>query len=596
MKNGTGARPGGGRFGTLVGDGVGSKIARIVVPAAIVLSLLIGWLCLEGERAGLFGFELAMVLFASSNVLVFGILTWLAAAWLNRVGEALYRSEQRFKLAASSGQVWDWDIATNRVSFPVEFWKTLGYEAPQVEDTVALIERLLHPDDRDKWRKAARDHFVDHLPYDIEYRGLAKSGEYLWFNARGQAVWNEAGRATFMAGTAVDITDRKRAEERLRESEEQYRRVVDLSPDAVTIHQDGHWVFANQAAARILGVEAPAELVDRSLLDFMHPDIHERVRGRWKQLYEDKQPVEPSELKMLRPDGSIVYLETRAAPLDWRGRPAAQVVARDVTERRRAEEEIRRLNADLERRVARRTAELQNKNKELETFSYSVSHDLKAPLRGIDGYSRLLLSDYEDKLADEGRGFLRNICAAAAQMQRLIDDLLAYSRVDKRSLQESRLDLPALLESLLQERALDLKTVQLNVDISSDPIRADREGLAIVLRNLIDNAVKFSRRSTPPVVEIRSRVNGERHVFSVRDNGTGFDMKYHDRIFQIFQRLHRAEDYSGTGVGLAMVHKAVERMGGRVWAESEPGKGTTFHLDLPRDGVTGADATVSRID
>jgi PAS domain S-box-containing protein len=595
MKNGTGARPGA-RFGSLVGDGVGSKVAWTVVPAAIVLSLLIGWLCVEGERAGLYGFELAMALFASSNVLVFGVLTWIAAAWLNRVGDALYRSEQRFKLAASSGQVWDWDITTNRVSFPVEFWRTLGYDAPRVENTIALIEQLLHPDDREKWRKAARDHIVDHLPYDIEYRGLAKSGEYLWFNARGQAVWDAAGHATFMAGTAVDVTDRKRAEERLRESEEQYRRVVDLSPDAITIHQHGHWIFVNQAAARILGVEHPAELVGRSLLDFMHADIHEQVRSRWKQLYEDKQPVEPSELKMVRPDGSIVYLETRAAPLDWQGRPAAQVVARDVTERRQAEEEIRRLNADLERRVARRTAELQNKNRELETFSYSVSHDLKAPLRGIDGYSRLLLSDYEDKLDREGRGFLTNICSAASQMQRLIDDLLAYSRVDKRSLHESRMDLRAFVESLLQERALELKPVQLRVDISSDTIRVDREGLAIVLRNLIDNAVKFSRRSTPPVVEIQARVTGERYLVSVRDNGTGFDMKYHDRIFQIFQRLHRAEDYSGTGVGLAMVHKAVERMGGRVWAESELGKGTTFHLDLPRDGVTNADAKTSDID
>ena len=158
------------------------------------------------------------------------------------------------------------------------------------------------------------------------------------------------------------------------------------------------------------------------------------------------------------------------------------------------------------------------------------------------------------------------------------------------------MDLRALVESLLQERALDLKPVRLQVDISADAIHVDREGIAIVLRNLIDNAVKFSRRSTPPVLEIRSQVNGRRHLLSVRDNGTGFDMKYHDRVFQIFQRLHRAEDYAGTGVGLAMVHKAVQRMGGRVWAESEPGKGTTFHLDLPRDGVTGTDATANDND
>lgn len=243
--------------------------------------------------------------------------------------------------------------------------------------------------------------------------------------------------------------------------------------------------------------------------------------------------------------------------------------------------ELRHLNAQLEQRVAERTAELQAKNKELETFSYSVSHDLKAPLRGIDGYSRLLLEDYSDKLDEDGRSFLKNIRTGATQMQQLIEDLLAYSKLERRALFTSRVPLRSLVETILDERRHDLTEVRLETRLGDESVDADRDGLALALRNLIDNAAKFSRHQATPSIEVCSRTEGGRCILSVRDNGTGFDMKYHDLIFQIFHRLHRAEEYGGTGVGLAIVRKAMERMGGRVWAESRPGDGAVFYLDLP---------------
>lgn len=286
-----------------------------------------------------------------------------------RAEEALRRSEQRFRLAASSGQVWDWDIVTNTVSFPPEFWHSLGYEDPEIENSVARFESILHPEDREGWRKSLKDHIGPRLPYDLEYRARAKSGEYLWFHTSGQAVWDESWQATYMAGTTFDITERKRAEKRLRESEEQYRRMVNLSPDAVTIHQAGRWVFANAAAARILGVKEPSQLVGRSLLDFMHPDVHDKVKARWKVLYEDKQPIEMAELKMVRPDGTIVYLETRAVPVTWQGQPAAEVVARDMTERKRTDDTLRsyteRLQGLSRRLMEVEEAERRNINREL---------------------------------------------------------------------------------------------------------------------------------------------------------------------------------------------------------------------------------------
>jgi len=249
----------------------------------------------------------------------------------------------------------------------------------------------------------------------------------------------------------------------------------------------------------------------------------------------------------------------------------------------RAMENVRLLE-ELEQRVAKRTAQLEAINRELETFTYSVSHDLKAPLRGIDGYSRLLLTDYADKLDDEGRTFLHTIRQAAVQMNQLIEDLLDYSRLERRSLKRGPVNLPALVEALLRECAGEIRagnvTVAANVgcaDITTDP-----DGLALILRNLLDNALKFSRNVAAPAIEIGGRETGTSCILWVRDNGIGFDMKFHDRIFEIFQRLHRAEEYPGTGIGLTIVNKAVSRLGGRVWAESAPGQGATFYVELPQ--------------
>ena len=242
--------------------------------------------------------------------------------------------------------------------------------------------------------------------------------------------------------------------------------------------------------------------------------------------------------------------------------------------------EIDRLNAELDQSVER----LRKANRELETFTYSVSHDLKAPLRGIDGYSRLLLTDHGDRLDEEGRLFLQHIRQATQHMGALIDDLLAYSRLERRELALASLSVADVVASVVAglEPALDAAGVQLEIRV--DPglqARGDAQGLSMALRNLLDNAVKFSRVSVPPRITIAATRSQGGIALTVRDNGIGFDMKFHDRIFSIFQRLHRAEDYPGTGIGLAIVRKAMERMSGHVRACSQPGEGASFTLQLP---------------
>ncbi len=246
--------------------------------------------------------------------------------------------------------------------------------------------------------------------------------------------------------------------------------------------------------------------------------------------------------------------------------------------------QIQRHAEEMEQRVAERTAELAAKNRELETFTYSVSHDLKAPLRGIDGYSRLLLEDHSDQLDEEGRRFLRTIRRATARMHQLIEDLLTYSRLERRSLTLGRIDPQALIESLIAERAEEIEErgIHVTVDVLCAHIVTDAEGFTQALRNLLENALKFTRETPETQIEIGGRKTDKSCILWVRDNGIGFDMKYRDHIFKIFERLHREEDYPGTGVGLAIVHKAMARIGGRAWAESKQGEGATFYLEIPR--------------
>jgi signal transduction histidine kinase len=252
-----------------------------------------------------------------------------------------------------------------------------------------------------------------------------------------------------------------------------------------------------------------------------------------------------------------------------------------------SESRYRSLSADLEQRVTDRTRELQQAYRELENFSYAAAHDLKAPLRSVDGFGAMLAEEYGERLDDKGRAYLQRMRRSALKMSELIDDLLAYARVERRQFDWSTVPLRPLIDKVIAEQRdeMDNSGVQLQVDVAPLSVQADSEGLIMACRNLLQNAIKFSRQAKPAIVSISATEKDNGVCIAITDNGIGFDMSYHERIFEVFQRLHRAEEIPGTGIGLAIVRKAVERMGGRVWAVSSPGAGATFYLHIPNVGT-----------
>jgi PAS domain S-box-containing protein len=423
--------------------------------------------------------------------------------------------------------------------------------------------------------------------YMMRKRFVRKDGSFVHTELDVRAVRNPDGSLKHLFATIKDITGQLQAEAAI-------GRQKDLLELAESMAGLGSWVYDTQShniwwsrqmyrnTGRDEALGPPPDLA--AYLDHVHPDDQARV---------------DQFMRAIPGDTSIATAEFRRhpdlGPLRWfRGSVQSQPMATpgyysysgtllDITQLKQAQTTLEQTNAALEQRVAERTAQLRGLNEELEAFSYTVSHDLKAPLRGIDGYSQLLEEEHSSQLNEEGRQFLARIRRGVLQMGDLISGLLDYSRMERRTMEHQRVDIPALVAQVIEGHSADIESTHVRLRLQLEPmvLQLDREGMAVVLRNLVGNAIKFSRTRDQPEVEIGSRTEGQRRLLWVRDNGVGFDMKYHDRIFGIFQRLQRAEDYQGTGLGLALVAKAVQRMGGRVWAESQPGQGATFFLEFP---------------
>lgn len=286
--------------------------------------------------------------------------------------------------------------------------------------------------------------------------------------------------------------------------------------------------------------------------------------------------------------GGAIDIEGVGHLVTWRGRAARLVLINDITERKRTQEELERLNRELEDRVRSRTAQLEAANKELEAFSYSVSHDLRAPVRHIDGFVKLLERE-QPPGTDKAAHYLRTIAASSRRMAALIDDLLALSRTGRAPLEMKTVPLRRLVDEVIADLRPDVARRRVEWRVARLPaVRADPSLLRVVLQNLLENAVKYTQRQRIATIEIGALrlESGETAVF-VRDNGVGFDMRYSDRLFGVFQRLHRAEEFEGTGIGLATARRVVHRHGGRIWGEGEPERGACFYFTVQPLGEEG---------
>jgi PAS domain S-box-containing protein len=383
-----------------------------------------------------------------------------------------------------------------------------------------------------------------------------------------------------LSGTVVDTAMAKDA---LRASEARFRSLVETSSDWVwEVDGSGAYTYASPKVTELLGY-TPEEMIGKTAFDFMSLEEVNRVSSVFRDAVANKKPFERLENTALHKDGRSVVLETSGVPffdeagklLGYRG------VDRDITERRRAEEEIRRLNVELEQRVVERTAELETAVKELEAFSYSVSHDLRAPLRTMGGFTRILLQDFGSKLPPDVSRYVSTIHENSQRMGRLVDALLDFSRLSRQPLDKQPVSMEELVRQALQDLDEEQRGRSIEIVIGALPAsQGDPTLLRQVWINLISNALKFSREQPAARIEIGCGERDGKHVYFVRDNGVGFDMQYADKLFGVFQRLHRNDEFEGTGIGLAIVQRIIRRHGGQVWTEARPGAGATFYFTI----------------
>jgi PAS domain S-box-containing protein len=493
----------------------------------------------------------------------------------------LQESRQRLSLALTSSGMgtFEWDIAENRRHFDDYVCCLFGINPEAFTGTAEEFFRVIHPDDRKAVQDALNEAAEQDKPYESEYRAVWPDGSIHHITARGKVLRDAAGRQLRMIGVCWEITERKRAENSLRESESRLRRIYESGLLGV-IHwnMDGAITNANDKFLEIVGYGRDDLAAGRIDWGRMTPPEYRHLdEESGKELKATGVNKEPFEKEYIRKDGTRVPVIVAGAMLD-EARFNGVAIVLDIIERKR-----------MEKALKQRSDQLEAANRELENFSYSVSHDLKAPLRAIEGYSRRLVEKYKPALDGGAARMIDVIHGETQKMEGLIDDLLSYSKVLSNGMTWSEI----AMDKLAGEVWNDVRAAHRGREIEARitkllPGFGDRALVRHVLLNLLSNAVKFTKNRAPGIIELSSYAEPGRVVYCVKDNGIGFDMAYADKLFGLFHRLHDREEYAGTGVGLAIVRRVIDRHGGRVWAEGIPDKGATFYFSLPTDIGTRA--------
>jgi PAS domain S-box-containing protein len=520
-----------------------------------------------------------------------------------RAEETLRESEQRLKEAQAMGRIgnWEFDMDSQTIEWSDQVFElyerdsALGPPTPEEEASYYTPEQA-----EILWEYAQRAiETGEELEYDLQAK--LPSGRIAYFWASMRPIKDKSGRVVRLFGTVQDITERTRAEQALRASERRFRALTENSADGIALlDAKGAIRYASPTSAQALGYSV-GELVGTNMFELMHPDDIQSVSLLLSALVEKPETPLTIQFRFRHKDGSWCWLEATGNNL--LAEPAVQAIVvnyRDITERKRAEEALKEYSERLEEMVAERTAELREVNAqlaarslelrdinaELEAFAYSVSHDLRAPLRAINGFAQIIARRHQASLNEEGQHYFDNILQASVHMGHLIDDLLRYSRLGRQAVRRQPVSLGDVLAQVADSLAGRVAETGAHLSLPDNlPIlHGDQMLLGQIFTNLLDNALTYHCPGVPPQVVVSCQAEADTIILSVADNGIGIPPEFHEKIFNIFQRLHSQDEYPGTGVGLAIVKKAVGLLGGRVWVESVVGEGSTFYVELPVGG------------
>lgn len=488
--------------------------------------------------------------------------------------QKLQESEERFAIAVNGTDVgiWDWRMFPYSVYFSPRFREMLGWTTENEPQDFEAWMKMIHPLDADRVSSAMTKHFVEHEPFDIEYR-IDVAGEYRWFHSKGSAIWDAQGKPVRMAGSLADITEKVHAEENL-------SRYFSLSTDLMCmVDMQGHFKVVNPAFSQVTGY-SETELMERTFSDLLHPDDREKTAEVFEEILSGGR-ASGFENRYICKDGSIVWLSWNSVIMDSE---TVFGLARDITEKRLTAEKLREYSEQLRR-----------SNRELEDFATVASHDLQEPLRKVQAFRDRLLIKCGNQLDEQARDYLDRMRDAVDRMKTLITDLLAFSRISSRANPYTIVDLEDTAKGVLSDLEVLIASCNAEVICENLPqVEADPMQMRQLLQNLIGNALKFRKPDSTPKVVIRACAahrqtnmeeavhdGGDAYEIVVEDNGIGFDEAYSDKIFKVFQRLHGRGEFEGTGIGLAICRKIVERHGGTIQARSTLGEGSKFIFSLP---------------
>lgn len=503
----------------------------------------------------------------------------------------------RLALKATNQGLWDFNLLTGNGIFSPELSIILGYDPAEYTLSLATWSASLHPNDKEKSLRALDQYLHgEKSEYIIEYRMKTKSGEWKWLLSQGKIVsYNDDGTPLRMVGTHTDITDRKKAEEELRLANLYNRSLIEASLDPfVTIGPSGKITDVNAATEQATGYSRN-ELIGKDFSDFFTKPEQAKA-GYQKAFLEGSVHDYPLEIR--NRDGHITPVLYNAVIYNDENGKVIGVfaAARDITDLKKVEQELRKLNDELDQRVIERTAQLtaantelknftsklERSNRDLQEFAYIASHDLQEPLRKVMAFGDRLAIKYDDKLDETGKDYLKRMRDACQRMQTLINDLLSLSRVSTHAQEFTEVDLNTVVQEISADLENQIERTHARLEIGNLPVvMADETQIRQVFQNLIGNALKFYVENRPPVIKLTSSLQTDTCLISVEDNGIGFDIQYLDRIFKPFQRLHSREEFEGSGMGLAICRRIIERHGGSITATSTLGKGSIFLVTLP---------------